>query len=50
MAQRMARFCAELSRHGVREARRRGQLELPNEARTREPFFRAGFNAVGDWR
>ena len=49
-ARLMTRFYLSLGEHGVRSALRRAQLELLADPHTRDPFFWAAFNAVGDWR
>ncbi|HXH05977.1 MAG TPA: CHAT domain-containing tetratricopeptide repeat protein [Vicinamibacterales bacterium] len=49
-ARLMARFYASLGKDGARGALRRAQLALLTEPTTRDPFFWAAFNAVGDWR
>ena len=46
----MARFYQRLREDGARTALRGAQLELLAEPRTRDPFFWAAFNMVGDWR
>jgi CHAT domain-containing protein len=46
----MARFYERLHGDGARTALRRAQLELVADPGTRDPFFWAAFNAVGDWR
>jgi len=49
-ARLMARFYVRLGEDGVRGALRRAQLELLADPHTRDPFFWAAFNAIGDWR
>jgi CHAT domain-containing protein len=46
----MARFYGELGAGNLRSALRAAQLQLLRDARTRDPFFWAGFDAIGDWR
>ncbi len=49
-ARLMARFYGTLHEEGTRAALRRAQLALLADPQTRDPFFWAAFNAVGDWR
>ncbi len=49
-ARLMASFYGRLPEDGVRRALRRAQLELLADPRTRDPYFWAAFNAIGDWR
>jgi tetratricopeptide (TPR) repeat protein len=49
-AQLMAAFYGRLHEEGARGALRRAQLQLLADPRTRDPYFWAAFNAIGDWR